>query len=95
MITEQQIIERLEELLPKENLYEKYRWGIFYKGERIPISWGGGINSYNDYKKALHSLYNVANRIYIPKYKDEVDKQNYRAIIDNLIENNIIQIKQL
>lgn len=43
------IRERLEEVLPKPSTYEKNRWGIFYKNERIPISWGGGINSYNNY----------------------------------------------
>lgn len=89
------IRERLEDVLPRPSTYEKNRWGIFYKNERIPISWGGGINSYGDYKKALHSLYNVANRIYTPKWRDEEDKQNYRRIIDELINNKEIEIKQL
>jgi hypothetical protein len=89
------IRERLEEAIPQENAYEKGRWGIFYKGHRIPISWGGGINSYGEYRKALHSLYNVANRIYEPKYKDAIDKQLYRNIIDELIDNREIEIKQL
>lgn len=91
-MTIDEIRERLDNLLPRENLYEKNRWGIFYKDERIPISWGGGINSYGNYKKALHSLYNVANRIG-PYYKE--DKEEYKRIIDELINNKEIEIKQL